>query len=103
MEKQTLAKGEQVERLLTAIADEHADLGAAVRGRGLAWGLVFDDPDFTDAVCSAAFESGLLIETAGADSEVAKLMPPLTITEDEIDAGLDILARAVRTAREKNK
>lgn len=101
MEKQTLAKGEQIERQLTAIADEHADLGAAVRGRGLAWGLAFDDPSFTDAVCASAFEAGLLVETAGADSEVTKLMPPLTVTEDEIDTGLEILAGAVRTAREK--
>jgi diaminobutyrate-2-oxoglutarate transaminase len=101
MEKQTLAKGEQVERLLTAIAEEHADLDAAVRGRGLAWGLVFDDPSLTDAVCAAAFEAGLLVETAGAESEVVKLMPPLTVTEDEIDTGLDILAGAVRTARSR--
>jgi len=101
MEKQTLAKGEQVERLLKAIAEEHADLGAEVRGRGLAWGLAFDDPSFTDAVCFAAFEAGLLVETAGAESEVTKLMPPLTVTEDEIDTGLEILAGAVRTARRK--
>ncbi|MBO0819782.1 MAG: diaminobutyrate--2-oxoglutarate transaminase [Nocardiopsaceae bacterium] len=99
MEKQTLAKGDQIEEALTAIADEHADLGATVRGRGLAWGLAFDDPSFTEAVCSAAFGDGLLIETAGADSEVAKLMPPLTTSEDDLDAGLDILAKAVRTAR----
>jgi diaminobutyrate-2-oxoglutarate transaminase len=99
MEKQTLAKGEQVEQALRTIADEHADLGATVRGRGLAWGLAFDDPSFTDAVCSAAFNDGLLIETAGADSEVAKLMPALTTTEDDLGTGLDILDKAVRTAR----
>jgi diaminobutyrate-2-oxoglutarate transaminase len=99
MEKQTLAKGEQVERRLTEIADEHADLGASVRGRGLAWGLAFDDPEVTDAVCEAAFADGLLVETAGALGEVTKLMPPLTVTEDELESGLGILARAVRTAR----
>jgi diaminobutyrate-2-oxoglutarate transaminase len=100
MEKQTLAKGDQLEERLTEISGEHADLGAVVRGRGLAWGLAFDDPTMADAVCAAAFEAGLLIETAGALGEVAKFMPPLTITEDELDAGLDIVARAVRTARE---
>jgi diaminobutyrate-2-oxoglutarate transaminase len=62
---------------------------------------VFDDPSLTDAVCAAAFEAGLLVETAGAESEVVKLMPPLTVTEDEIDTGLDILAGAVRTARSR--
>jgi diaminobutyrate-2-oxoglutarate transaminase len=101
MEKQTLKKGELVERQLKEIAAEHADLGAAVRGRGLAWGLAFDDPGLTEAVCSAAFEGGLLVETAGADSEVTKLMPALTTTEDELDAGLRILSTAVRTARAK--
>jgi diaminobutyrate-2-oxoglutarate transaminase len=101
MEKQTLKKGELVERHLTEIAAEHADTGASVRGRGLAWGLAFDDPDLTEAVCSAAFEGGLLVETAGAQSEVTKLMPALTTTEDELDAGLRILAAAVKTARAK--
>jgi diaminobutyrate-2-oxoglutarate transaminase len=99
MEKQTLAKGDQLEERLTEIAGEHADLGAVVRGRGLAWGLAFDDPAMADAVCAAAFEAGLLIETAGAQGEVAKFMPPLTATEDELDAGLDIVTGAVRTAR----
>ena len=101
MEKQVLARGEQVEQGLQAIADDHADLGATVRGRGLAWGLALDDPQVTSAVCAAAFEDGMLIESAGAESEVAKLMPALTITEDELAAGLDILAKAVRTARKK--
>jgi diaminobutyrate--2-oxoglutarate aminotransferase len=101
MEKQTLAKGDQLEERLTEIAGEHADLGAVVRGRGLAWGLAFDDPTMADAVCAAAFEAGLLIETAGAQGEVAKFMPPLTVTEDELHTGLDIVAGAVRTARKE--
>jgi diaminobutyrate-2-oxoglutarate transaminase len=101
MEKQTLKKGDLVERQLKEIAAEHAGTGASVRGRGLAWGLAFDDPDLTDAVCSAAFEGGLLVETAGAQGEVTKLMPALTTTEDELDAGLRILAAAVKTARAK--
>lgn len=99
MEKQVLARGEQAELALTAMAEEHADLGAVVRGRGLAWGLALDDPEVTGAACAAAFEDGLLIESAGAENEVAKLMPALTITEDEFAAGLDILAKALRTAR----
>ena len=32
--------------------------------------------------------AGLLIETSGPESEVVKLMPPLTITPDELDEGL---------------
>jgi diaminobutyrate-2-oxoglutarate transaminase len=100
MEKQTLANGEQMEQALASIADEHADAGASARGRGMAWGLAFDDPPLASAVCSAAFRRGLLMETSGPSNEVAKLMPPLTTTEPELAAGLDILAESVRAARD---
>ncbi|NUR41925.1 MAG: diaminobutyrate--2-oxoglutarate aminotransferase, partial [Streptomyces sp.] len=38
----------------------------------------------------------LLIETSGPESEVVKLLPALTISPDELDEGLSVLARAVR-------
>jgi diaminobutyrate--2-oxoglutarate aminotransferase len=96
MEKRTLASGEQIQRSLRSITEEHAEAGVTARGRGMAWGLEFADPSLAPAVCSAAFERGLLMETAGAQDEVAKLMPPLTTTEEELEAGLDILADSVR-------
>ncbi|GAA2461882.1 diaminobutyrate--2-oxoglutarate transaminase [Streptomyces macrosporus] len=96
MEKQTLARGEQVEAALRAIAAEHGDEVADVRGRGLVWGLEFHDRSRAGAVASRAFELGLLIETSGPESEVVKLLPALTISPEELDEGLRILARAVR-------
>ena len=48
-------------------------------------------------VSSAAFERGLLVETAGPEDEVVKLLPPLTVTDTELDQGLAILADAVQT------
>ncbi|MGX7825589.1 diaminobutyrate--2-oxoglutarate transaminase [Actinokineospora sp. 24-640] len=94
LEKSTLAKGEQIGRALTELAEEHDGLKA--KGRGLARGLRFPHGDVAGAVCAAAFERGLLMETAGPDGEVAKLMPPLTVTEDEVDQGLAVLAESVR-------
>ncbi|MCF6523342.1 diaminobutyrate--2-oxoglutarate transaminase [Streptomyces sp. JJ36] len=96
MEKQTLDRGEQVELALRAIAEEHRDEVADVRGRGLVWGMEFQDKDRAGAVAKRAFELGLLIETSGPESEVVKLLPSLTITAEELDEGLRILARAVR-------
>jgi diaminobutyrate-2-oxoglutarate transaminase len=100
MEKRTLASGEQIERSLRSITAEHADAGATARGRGMAWGLEFADPALAPAVCSAAFERGLLMETAGARGEVVKLMPPLTTAEEDLEAGLSIVAGSVRAARD---
>ena len=45
LEKQTLARGEQVERALLAIAGRRPSPGAQFRGRGLVWGLEFADGD----------------------------------------------------------
>jgi len=38
------------------------------------------------------------LATAGPDGEVVKLMPPLTITDDELDEGLALVAAAVTGA-----
>ncbi|NSC20974.1 diaminobutyrate--2-oxoglutarate transaminase [Streptomyces albus subsp. chlorinus] len=96
MEKQTISRGEQVEAALKAIAEEHSGQVADHRGRGLVWGLEFHNKNRATAVARRAFDLGLLIETSGPESEVVKLLPSLTITPDELDEGLRILARAVR-------
>ncbi len=95
MEKQTIAKGEQVQSVLDQVAARHPQAVTGVRGRGLAQGIAFADPAVASAVCAAAFERHLLMETSGPESEVVKLLPPLTTTPDELDEGLDVLARSV--------
>ncbi|MBX6766075.1 MAG: diaminobutyrate--2-oxoglutarate transaminase [Actinomadura rubrobrunea] len=99
LEKQTLAKGRLVERALNEIALEHAGAVDSVRGRGLVWGLVMRSPGLAPKVCAEAFERGLLMETSGPEGEVVKLLPPLTATEAELTAGLEILADSVRAVR----
>ena len=48
-----------------------------------------------ELVVAAAFELGLVIETAGPDGEVVKLLPALTIDDDTLARGLDLLDAAV--------
>ncbi|AOS61237.1 diaminobutyrate--2-oxoglutarate transaminase [Actinoalloteichus hymeniacidonis] len=93
LEKGTLAKGEHIGRALESLAETIPGLEA--RGRGLARGLAFDDAEQAGQVCRAAFDRGLLMETSGPESEVAKLMPALTITDEEVDKGLAIVTDAV--------
>jgi diaminobutyrate-2-oxoglutarate transaminase len=64
----------------------------------MAHGLVFPSGELAGRVATAAFQRGLLVERAGPDDEVVKLLPPLTITDSELDQGLGLLAEAVRTA-----
>jgi diaminobutyrate-2-oxoglutarate transaminase len=100
LERSTLAKGEHVEEAFNRIAGEHSGAGISVKGRGLARGLQFEQPELAAKVCATAFERGLLMETSGPSSEVMKVLPPLTITDDELDEGLTVVADSVRTVVE---
>jgi len=59
-----------------------------VRGRGLMVGLSLDGA-VPKEVASKCVETGLLILTAGSDA--LRMLPPLTISYEEIDKGLGIL------------
>ncbi|WP_217246037.1 diaminobutyrate--2-oxoglutarate transaminase [Streptomyces sp. AC602_WCS936] len=93
LEQQTLAHAQTIEAALRDTAAHHS--GSAYRGRGMVWGLELADPHHAGRVARRAFELGLLIETSGAYGQVVKLLPPLTVTTDELDQGLRITQRAV--------
>jgi len=93
LHRSTLDKGERINEVLDGIA-EHRE-GIRVKGRGLVKGLAFEQAEQAGKVCTAAFDRGMLMETSGPIDEVAKLLPPLTISDDELDQGLRILAEAV--------
>jgi len=95
LQRSTMAKGAQIAAAFSALAAKYD--GVSTRGRGLAQGLVFADAQLAGKVCSLAFDNGLLAETAGPSDEVVKLLPALTISEDELDHGLNILAEATDT------
>ena len=87
---------DQLTKGLLSIIDEHD--GATYRGRGLLAGIAFEDLDKAEAIAAEAFKRGLLIETSGPDSEVVKVMPPLTISSEDLARGIDLLAEAARAA-----
>ncbi|MFD4785678.1 diaminobutyrate--2-oxoglutarate transaminase [Streptomyces sp. NPDC058459] len=103
LEKSTRERAERIRAALSAIADEHPEAGLEVRGRGFAAGLRFAVPGAARAVCVAAFERGLLMETSGAAADVVKLLPPLTISDDDLDEGLDIIRTCVDAGLERSK
>ena len=90
---QVLAKGRLVRDRLDEIAARYH--GVTARGRGMAQGLKFTDADLAPAVCRAAFDRGALMETSGPSDEVVKLLPPLTTSHSDLEAGLDILAESI--------
>ncbi len=89
-------KGARLRAGLATLAAEFADVFEAVRGLGLLLGLKCRLPQAT--VNAALLAEGLLGINAGEN--VIRLMPPLTVAEADIDAGLGMLHRAARRCRE---
>ncbi len=100
LERSTLAKGERVHAAFVELARASRTIELTPKGRGLARGLSFERPELAAKACAVAFERGLLMETSGPSDEVMKVMPALTITDEELDEGLAIVADAVRAVTE---
>lgn len=69
-----------------------------VRGIGMIAGIDFSkiDPKLALEVCHKCFDKGLVIELAGRDDCVLKILPPLTISTDDLERGLNIIREAVK-------
>lgn len=66
------------------------------RGRGLMAGLKCSSPAIVRRVHDVAFANGLLIESSGPNRDVIKILPPITISDDELDRGISILTHALK-------
>ena len=76
---------------LEELSNQHAFLGE-VRGLGLLTGITCDDSVTNLDLVKAAEDKGLLTVPAGAN--VVRVLPPLIVSEAEIDEGLAILDQA---------
>jgi len=86
--------GEYLERGLNTIKSNHESV-TEVRGMGLLWAIQFGS-DASPAVVTACNEAGLL--TNPLRPNALRLMPPLTVTEKEIDEALEKLDSALTKA-----
>ncbi|KAH7250602.1 acetylornithine aminotransferase [Fusarium solani] len=89
------AKSEVFRQRFAKLQKKYPELVKEVRGRGLILGLqLSEDPT---PIIKAARERGLLIITAGTNT--LRFVPSLTVTDEEITQGLDILEAAIEATR----
>lgn len=79
-----------LEEQLTRLTEEF-DCVASRRGKGLMQGLVMKVP--VRDVINACLEQGLIVISAGTD--VLRLLPPLVITEQDVDVMLETLKKVL--------
>jgi diaminobutyrate-2-oxoglutarate transaminase len=80
---------------LYEIADKYPQLNCTVRGRGLIYGLDIEIKGMAREVARECFKRHLIIELCGAESHVLKFLPPLTIEDELLMKGLDIIDSSI--------
>lgn len=88
-------KGKIMEEELTRIVEKYPQLDIELRGIGMVWGLDIPRPGFAGDVSREAFANKLIIELAGADDDVVKFLPALTIEEETLREGLALIDKAI--------
>lgn len=94
LEEQVKQKEKIVETFLNEnILNKYTNL--EIRGLGLIWGIDTHDEKISKEIVKTCFENGLILERAGRENSVVKIMPPLTIPEETLKSGLEIIENSM--------
>lgn len=86
---------------LGALAEKFGQIGD-IRGRGAMIGMELVDPDsgspdptLTAALAKYCHSNGVMVLTAGTHGNVIRFLPPLTISDELLNEGLDVVGDAL--------
>ncbi len=88
-----IALGDRARAALRAL---RAPKVVEVRGVGAMIGVELTDQAAAELVQRRCLDRGVLVLTCGPQGNVLRLIPPLTMTDDELDHGLAVLCKALR-------
>jgi len=80
---------------VTELAEEFPQLYKKVTGKGLLIGQHFQTPELGYKVAAELFKRGVLVAGTLTSAQTVRIEPPLIITQEEIDEGLNRLNDAV--------
>ena len=95
VENETLRKGKVIEKFLNEEL-KPIDENIEIRGIGMIWGIETHDEKIAKEISKQCFKSGLIVERAGRNNTVVKIMPPLVIDDDTLTKGLNILKEEIK-------
>jgi 4-aminobutyrate aminotransferase-like enzyme len=98
------ALGERATARLRALAERVPEV-AEVRGPGLMIGVELSDPatraprgDLATGAIAGAREEGVVLIDCGPEGNVIRFIPPLVVSDDELDLALVALERGIARA-----
>lgn len=68
-----------------------------IRGIGFIWGIETHSQKIAKQISKEAFKKGLIVERAGRNDSVVKIMPALTIADELLVKGLNILKDVIKS------
>jgi 4-aminobutyrate aminotransferase len=80
-------------QFIESVRDADPESVVDVRGKGLMLAVEFDSKERRDDAQAAAMQRGLL--TLGCGHKTLRVLPPLDVTEREIDLGVDLLTAVI--------
>lgn len=93
--KEIFRKGKILHKRLNKISAKYPQLHTEVRGRGFVYGMGLSTGEIAKKILTECFHNKLILESAGARNNVIKFLAPLTITDEVLEEGLDILERSI--------
>jgi len=100
--KEVFRKGKILHKRLNKISAKYPQLHTEVRGRGFVYGMGLSTGEIAKKILTECFHNKLILESAGARNNVIKFLAPLTITDEVLEEGLDILERSIDNVMKKH-
>lgn len=89
-------KGDILREELARLIAKFPEFDASLRGTGMVWGIDFPQKGVASQISAEAFNRGLVIELAGTQDQVLKFLPALTIEEEILREGLQIVEESIQ-------
>ena len=93
--------GKRFQEGLALLKKKYPQILVELRQRGLLIGLEMVDERCGPLLTQALGQNGILTIFAGLDPSVTIIMPPLIVTEEEVDLILEALGRSYKTVFEQ--
>jgi len=100
-QKEVVRKGEMMSAFLHGLSNKYPEAAGCPRGRGMMQAIEFANKELAGRVSQIAFGHKLIIETAGPDDQVLKMLPPLTTSDADLKIGFDIVETSLVTAMQE--